>query len=218
MIKIKRSASSGRWMQEHFSDKYVRHAHIKELRSRSWFKLDQIQQSERLFKPGMNIIDLGAAPGGWSEYAATQIGNTGRIIACDILLIDPIPGVEFLQGDLCDALVLQSLLECIGGREIQIVMSDMAPNMSGHPEIDVSRSVYLAKLALKVCRAVLKKGGSFLVKIFQGEGFDQYLREIRPLFLKVKIRKPKASRARSREVYIVAKRSYCSNRLEFIVP
>ncbi|CAK8743870.1 Ribosomal RNA large subunit methyltransferase E [Sodalis praecaptivus] len=152
----------------------------------------------------MTVVDLGAAPGGWSQYVATQIGGKGRIIACDILPMDPMVGVDFLQGDFRDPLVLQALLERLGEQKVQVVLSDMAPNMSGTPAVDIPKSMYLVELALDMCRDVLAPGGSFLVKVFQGEGFDEYLREIRSLFTKVKIRKPDASRARSREVYIVA--------------
>ncbi|WP_339036563.1 23S rRNA (uridine(2552)-2'-O)-methyltransferase RlmE [Serratia symbiotica] len=204
MANKKRSASSSRWLQEHFSDKYVQQAQKKRLRSRAWFKIDEIQQSDKLFKAGMTIVDLGAAPGGWSQYVATQIGGAGRIFACDILPMDPIVGVDFLQGDFRDEWVLKALLERVGESKVQVVMSDMAPNMSGTPAVDISRSMYLVELALEMCRDVLAPGGSFLVKVFQGDGFDEYLREIRSLFTKVKIRKPDASRARSREVYIVA--------------
>lgn len=205
MANKKRSASSSRWLQKHFSDKYVQQAQKKRLRSRAWFKLDEIQQSDKLFKPGMTIVDLGAAPGGWSQYVVTRIGVAGRIVACDILPMDPIVGVNFLQGDFRDELVLKALLERVGNKsKVQVVMSDMAPNMSGTPAVDIPRSMNLVELALEMCRDVLAPGGSFLVKVFQGDGFDEYLREIRFLFAKVKIRKPDASRARSREVYIVA--------------
>jgi len=204
MTTKKRSGSSSRWLQEHFSDKYVLEAQKKGLRSRAWFKLEEIQQGDKLFKPDMAVVDLGAAPGGWSQYVATQIGKKGRIIACDILPMDPIVGVDFLQGDFRDPLVLQALLERVGEGKVQVVMSDMAPNMSGTPAVDIPKAMYLVELALEMCRDVLAPGGSFLVKVFQGEGFDEYLREIRSLFTKVKIRKPDASRARSREVYIVA--------------
>ncbi|MDC9597007.1 23S rRNA (uridine(2552)-2'-O)-methyltransferase RlmE [Xenorhabdus anantnagensis] len=204
MANKKRSASSSRWLQEHFSDKYVLQAQKKGLRSRAWFKLDEIQQSDKIFKPGMTVVDLGAAPGGWSQYVVSQIGNSGRVIACDLLPMDPIVGVDFLQGDFRDELVLKTLLERVGDNKVQVVMSDMAPNMSGTPAVDIPRSMYLVELALGMCRDVLAPGGSFIVKVFQGEGFDEYLREIRSLFAKVKTRKPEASRARSREVYIVA--------------
>lgn len=152
----------------------------------------------------MTVVDLGAAPGGWSQYVVTQIGNSGRVIACDILPMDPIVGVDFLQGDFRDELVLKALTERVGEDKVQVVMSDMAPNMSGTPSVDIPRSMYLVELALEMAKDVLAPGGSFLVKVFQGEGFDEYLTQIRSLFTKVKIRKPDASRARSREVYIVA--------------
>ena len=200
----KRSASSNRWMHEHFSDKYVIQAQKKGLRSRAWFKLDEIQSTDKLFKPGMTVVDLGAAPGGWSQYVVTQIGNSGRVIACDILPMDPIVGVDFLQGDFRDELVLKALTDRVGEDKVQVVMSDMAPNMSGTQSVDIPRSMYLVELALEMAKDVLAPGGSFLVKVFQGEGFDEYLTQIRSLFTKVKIRKPDASRARSREVYIVA--------------
>ncbi|AWH89233.1 23S rRNA (uridine(2552)-2'-O)-methyltransferase RlmE [Limnobaculum parvum] len=200
----KRSASSTRWLQEHFNDKYVQQAQKKGLRSRAWFKLDEIQQADKLFKPGMTVVDLGAAPGGWSQYVVTQIGNIGRVIACDILPMDPIAGVDFLQGDFRDEMVLKALLERVGDSKVQIVMSDMAPNMSGTPAVDIPRAMYLVELALDMCKDVLAPGGSFVVKVFQGDGFDEYLRDIRALFKTVKIRKPDASRSRSREVYIVA--------------
>lgn len=204
MGKKKRTASSSRWLQEHFSDHYVQQAQKKGLRSRAWFKLNEIQQHDRLFKQGMTVVDLGAAPGGWSQYVVSQIGHQGRVIACDILPMDPIAGVDFLQGDFRDGVVMQALLERVGDSKVQVVMSDMAPNMSGTPEVDIPRSMYLVELALDMCRDVLAPGGSFLVKVFQGEGFEEYLREIRTLFTTVKVRKPDASRARSREVYIVA--------------
>lgn len=204
MATKKRSASSNSWLQEHLSDKYVQQAQKKGLRSRAWFKLDEIQQSDKLFRPAMTVADLGAAPGGWSQYVATQIGGKGRVIACDILPMNPMVGVDFLQGDFRDPLVQKALLESVNEQKVQVVLSDMAPNMSGIPAVDIPKSMYLVELALDMCRNVLVPGGSFLVKVFQGEGFDEYLREIRSLFTEVKIRKPAASRARSREVYIVA--------------
>ncbi|NJD00007.1 23S rRNA (uridine(2552)-2'-O)-methyltransferase RlmE [Candidatus Erwinia dacicola] len=204
MTGKKRSTSSSSWLQEHFSDKYVLQAQKKGLRSRAWFKLAEIQQGDKLFKFGMTVVDLGAAPGGWSQYVVTQIGLKGRVIACDILPMDPIVGVDFLQGDFRDELVLKALLDRVGDTKVQVVMSDMAPNMTGTPAVDIPRSMYLCELALEMCRDVLAPSGSFLVKVFQGDGFEEYLREIRSLFTKVKIRKPDASRSRSREVYIVA--------------
>ncbi|UIV34033.1 23S rRNA (uridine(2552)-2'-O)-methyltransferase RlmE [Escherichia coli] len=205
MTGKKRSASSSRWLQEHFSDKYVQQAQKKGLRSRAWFKLDEIQQSDKLFKPGMTVVDLGAAPGWLVTICGHPIGGKGRITRrCDLLPMDPIVGVDFLQGDFRDELVMKALLERVGDSKVQVVMSDMAPNMSGTPAVDIPRAMYLVELALEMCRDVLAPGGSFVVKVFQGEGFDEYLREIRSLFTKVKVRKPDSSRARSREVYIVA--------------
>ncbi len=204
MGKKKRSASSSRWLNEHFKDPFVQKAHKQKLRSRAYFKLDEIQQSDRLFKHGMTVVDLGAAPGGWSQYAVRQIGDLGRVIACDILEMDPIVGVDFLQGDFRDENVLQALLERVGDKKVDVVMSDMAPNFSGMPAVDIPRAMYLVELALDMCKQVLATNGCFVVKVFQGEGFDDYLKEIRSLFNTVKVRKPEASRGRSREVYIVA--------------
>ena len=204
MSNKKRSASSTRWLNEHFKDRFVQQAQKKGLRSRAWFKLEEIQKSDKLFKPGITVVDLGAAPGGWSQYVASLIGNKGRIIACDLLPMDPIVGVDFLQGDFRDEAVLNALLEHVGEEKVQVVMSDMAPNMSGQPAVDIPRAMYLVELALDMCKDVLAPNGSFIVKVFQGEGFEEYLKTVRSLFKTVKIRKPEASRARSREVYIVA--------------
>ncbi|AHN27118.1 23S rRNA (uridine(2552)-2'-O)-methyltransferase RlmE [Gilliamella apicola] len=204
MSNKKRSASSTRWLNEHFNDRFVQQAQKKGLRSRAWFKLEEIQKSDKLFKPGITVVDLGAAPGGWSQYVASLIGNKGRIIACDLLPMDPIVGVDFLQGDFRDEVVLKALLERVGEEKVQVVMSDMAPNMSGQPAVDIPRAMYLVELALDMCRDVLAHNGNFIVKVFQGEGFEEYLKQVRAMFKTVKIRKPEASRARSREVYIVA--------------
>jgi 23S rRNA (uridine2552-2'-O)-methyltransferase len=204
MSKKKRSASSSRWLDEHFKDRFVQQAQKKGLRSRAWFKLEEIQQTDKLFKPGMTVVDLGAAPGGWSQYVASLIGQKGRIIACDLLPMDPIAGVDFLQGDFRDDAVLQTLMERVGEDKVQVVMSDMAPNMSGQPAVDIPRAMYLVELALDMCRDVLAPNGSFIVKVFQGSGFEDYLKAVREMFKTVKIRKPEASRSRSREVYIVA--------------
>ncbi|MWN90970.1 23S rRNA (uridine(2552)-2'-O)-methyltransferase RlmE [Gilliamella sp. Pra-s65] len=204
MSNKKRSASSTRWLNEHFKDRFVQQAQKKGLRSRAWFKLEEIQKSDKLFKPGITVVDLGAAPGGWSQYVASLIGNKGRIIACDLLPMDPIVGVDFLQGDFRDEAVLKALLERVGKEKVQVVMSDMAPNMSGQPAVDIPRAMYLVELALDMCRDVLAPNGNFIVKVFQGEGFEAYLKQVRDMFKTVKIRKPEASRARSREVYIVA--------------
>jgi 23S rRNA (uridine2552-2'-O)-methyltransferase len=204
MSRKKHSASSGRWLKEHFDDQYVNDARKKGYRSRAIFKLEAIQNKDKLLRPGMTVVDLGAAPGGWSQYAAGIVGESGQVIACDILPMDSIAGVAFLQGDFREEPVLNALLEKIGPDLVDVVMSDMAPNMAGNLSVDQPRAMYLVELALDMCRQVLADNGSFIVKVFQGEGFDQYVKEIRDLFKSVKIRKPDASRARSREVYIVA--------------
>ncbi|MDD1794112.1 23S rRNA (uridine(2552)-2'-O)-methyltransferase RlmE [Enterovibrio makurazakiensis] len=204
MSKKKHSASSGRWLKEHFDDKYVQEAQKKGFRSRAIFKLDEIQGKDKLLKPGMTVVDLGAAPGGWSQYAVEQVGDNGQVIACDILPMDSLPGVSFLQGDFREEAVLNALLDRIQPDMVDVVMSDMAPNMSGNLASDQPKAMYLVELAMEMCREVLAPNGAFIVKVFQGEGFDQYLAEVRKMFKAVKIRKPDSSRARSREVYIVA--------------
>lgn len=201
-----RSKSSGRWMQEHFNDEYVKMAQIKGYRSRAVFKLSEIQDKDQIIKPGMNVIDLGAAPGGWSQFAQEIIGKRNKIIALDILPMEPIEGVDFIQGDFREQAVLDELYAVLEGAEVNLVMSDMAPNMSGNKAVDQPRSVYLAELALDTAIAVLAKGGTFLVKLFHGEGFEEFYQEVQTSFSKVVIRKPKASRPRSNEVYILAKR------------
>ncbi|BDY03841.1 23S rRNA (uridine(2552)-2'-O)-methyltransferase RlmE [Ferrimonas sp. YFM] len=202
--KKKRSASSTRWMKEHFDDRFVKEAQKKGLRSRAVFKLEEIQGKDKLLKPGMTVVDLGAAPGGWSQYAVQEIGLEGQVIACDILSMDPIAGVDFLQGDFREEAVLGALLKKVGDDKVDVVLSDMAPNFSGNASVDQPSAMYLVELALDMCYQVLAPNGSFIVKVFQGEGFDQYLADIRKAFKVVKIRKPDSSRARSREVYIVA--------------
>ncbi len=204
MSKKKRSASSTRWLKEHFDDKYVQMAQKQGLRSRAVFKIDEIQSKDKLIKQGMTVVDLGAAPGGWSQFCVEQVGSHGRVIACDILPMDPIAGVDFLQGDFRDGAVLKALLEKVGDEKVDIILSDMAPNMSGTTAVDQPRSMYLVELAFDMCKQVLAPKGSYIVKVFQGAGFEEYLKEIRSAFSIVKIRKPDSSRARSREVYIVA--------------
>lgn len=203
MSKKKRTASQSRWLQEHFKDVYVQEAHKQGLRSRASFKIEEIQERDRLFKPGYKVVDLGAAPGGWSQYATTCVGENGRVVACDILPMDPIYGVDFLQGDFREQSVLDELLRIVGGTEVDVVMSDMAPNMSGNLAVDQPRAMYLVELAFEMCNQILKKGGSFVVKVFNGEGTEAYLRMLRSAFKEVKVRKPDASRSRSREVYYV---------------
>ncbi|HIF54694.1 MAG: 23S rRNA (uridine(2552)-2'-O)-methyltransferase RlmE [Methylococcales bacterium] len=200
-----RSKSSNQWMQEHFDDEYVKKAQAMGYRSRSTFKLIEIQEKDRIIKPGMNIIDLGAAPGGWSEYASKIVGKKNKVIALDLLDIDPIEGVDFIQGDFREDDVLDALYKLLDGAAIDLVMSDMAPNISGNKAMDQPRSIYLAELALDTAQTVLQKGGTFLIKMFQGVGFDEYKRDVEKSFSSVIIRKPKSSRARSNEVYILAK-------------
>ncbi len=204
MTKKNQSSSSKRWLKEHFDDVYVKEAKKRGLRSRAVFKLEELQAKDKLLRPEMTVVDLGAAPGGWSQYAVSQVGDDGNIIACDILPMDPIAGVSFLQGDFREEAVLDALLTKIGGKNVDVVMSDMAPNMSGNGSVDQARSMYLVELALDMCHQVLKKNGSFVVKAFQGEGYDQFFNDVKSAFATIKTRKPDSSRARSREVYIVA--------------
>ncbi|WP_432463650.1 23S rRNA (uridine(2552)-2'-O)-methyltransferase RlmE [Agarivorans sp. QJM3NY_33] len=204
MTNKKHTASSKRWLTEHFDDHYVQKAQKLGLRSRAVFKIEEIQNKDKLLKPGMTVVDLGAAPGGWSQYCVEQLGLNGHVIACDILPMDPIAGVDFLCGDFREEDVLNALLERVGEKKVDVVLSDMAPNMSGNSNVDQSRAMYLVELALEMCREVLAPKGCFVVKVFQGEGFDRYLQNVRSMFSSVKTRKPDSSRARSREVYIVA--------------
>ena len=200
-----RSKSSKQWLQEHFDDNYVKQAKAQGYRSRAIFKLIEIQEKDKIIKPGMNVIDLGAAPGGWSQYARKIIGHKNKIIALDILEIVPLEGVDFIQGDFTDNAVLDVLNKVLNGAVINVVLSDMAPNLSGNKTTDQARALYLAELALDTAINTLDKGGTFLVKVFQGTGFDHYHQQIKHAFKSVLIRKPKASRARSNEVYILAK-------------
>lgn len=198
-----RSKSSHRWLQEHFSDEFVKKSQKDGYRSRAIYKLKEIQEKDRLLKPHHKVVDLGAAPGGWSQYAASIVGQNGRVVASDILLIDPLPFVEFVQGDFREDAVLEELLQVLGNDKADVVISDMAPNVSGVLAVDQPRSMYLCELALDMARQVLKPGGSFLVKMFQGEGSEAYIKDVRSSFKTVKIRKPQASRPRSREVYVL---------------
>jgi 23S rRNA (uridine2552-2'-O)-methyltransferase len=200
-----RSKSSRRWLDEHFDDPYVRRAQQEGYRSRAAYKLLEIQQRDRVLRPGMVVVDLGAAPGGWAQVAKPIVGEGGRVIATDILPMDAIPGVEIQQGDFREEAVLEALLGLIGAQGADLVLSDMAPNMSGVDAVDQPRAMYLAELALDLARRVLHGGGDFLVKTFQGEGWDAYLKELRQAFGSVQVRKPKASRPRSREVYLLAR-------------
>lgn len=199
-----RSKTSKQWLKEHFDDVYVRKSQEQGYRSRASFKLLEIQEQDKLIRPGMTVVDLGAAPGGWSQVAATLVGDNGRVIASDILKMDALAGVEFLQGDFTEQEVLQRLLKSLGDKAAGLVISDMAPNMSGMKDIDQPRVMHLAELALDLARSVLIPNGSFLVKVFQGEGYEALQRELRASFKTVKVRKPKASRARSSEIYLLA--------------
>jgi len=200
-----RSGSSSRWLTEHFSDEFVKLAQAKGYRSRAVFKLEEIQLKDHLLRPGMSVVDLGAAPGGWSQYAVEKIGKSGRIIALDILPVEAIPGVTIIEGDFQEEAILQQLLEALEGNPVDLVLSDMAPNMSGTRIVDQSRAMYLAELALDTARQVLRPGGAFVVKLFMGAGFDEFQKEARKSFSSLANRKPKASRDRSREVYLVGK-------------
>lgn len=175
------------------------------LRSRAAFKLLELQEKYHLLRPGMVVVDLGAAPGGWSQVVRPLVGEAGRVLALDILEMDPVPGVEFIQGDFTEDEPLQSLEQALAGRPVDLVLSDMAPNMSGMATIDQAKAMYLAELALEFVKDHLKPGGDYVVKLFQGADFDDYVRQVRSLFDKVQVRKPKASRPRSREVYLLAR-------------
>jgi 23S rRNA (uridine2552-2'-O)-methyltransferase len=199
-----RKKSSRRWLQEHFSDPYVKQAQQMGYRSRAVFKLLELQERDKLFKPGMIVVDLGAAPGGWSQVLKQWVGQKGKVIALDILPMDPLDGVDFIHGDFTEEAVLNQLLDSLQGGTVNWVISDMAPNISGIDSVDQPRSMALAELALDFARQVLPQHGGLLVKVFQGEGFDEFLVAVRQNFKKVLIRKPKASRGRSREVYILA--------------
>ncbi|WP_316365702.1 23S rRNA (uridine(2552)-2'-O)-methyltransferase RlmE [Candidatus Thiodiazotropha sp. CDECU1] len=201
---MKRSKSSRQWLDRHFKDEYVKQAQKAGYRSRAAFKLLEIQQKDRIFKPGMKVVDLGAAPGGWCQVARELVGEKGRIVAMDILPMDPIAGVEFIQGDFRESQPLEALEKCLDGEAVDLVISDMAPNVTGVTSVDQPRSIYLCELAHDFAREVLKPGGCFVVKVFQGEGFDAYLKALRSDFERVVSRKPSSSRAKSREVYLVA--------------
>jgi len=201
---MSRSKSSSRWLREHFDDVYVKKAQAEGLRSRAVFKLEELIDKDRLLKPGMRVVDLGAAPGGWSQLVRQRLGDTGHVVAMDILPMQGIGGVDFLQGDFREESVLRELESRLQGQQVDLVLSDMAPNMSGVALADQIRAMDLAELALDFSRQWLKPGGSFLIKLFQGTGFDEYIRSLRADFTRVTMRKPKASRARSREVYALA--------------
>ncbi len=200
-----RSKSSADWLREHVDDIYVHKAQQDGYRTRASYKLIELDEKDQLIKPGMTVIDLGSAPGGWSQVVARKLDGSGVMIASDILPMDQIADVNFIQGDFTEESVFEELMGIVNGRPVDLVISDMAPNMSGVASIDQPGSMYLVELALDMARQVLKPNGQFVAKVFQGEGFDEYIRDVRESFSKVLIRKPKASRARSREVYVVGK-------------
>jgi 23S rRNA (uridine2552-2'-O)-methyltransferase len=202
--KVGRSRSSGRWLREHFDDPYVKEAQKQGYRSRASFKLLEIQEKDRLIRPGMTVVDLGSAPGGWSQVAVALVGHHGRVIASDILPMDTLAGVEFIHGDFTEESVLAEILSALGERKADLVISDMAPNMSGMAGVDQPRAMYLVELASEMAAQVLKPDGAFLTKVFHGEGFDDLLKVLKGYYKKVSTRKPQASRARSRETYLLA--------------
>jgi len=200
-----RSRTSKDWLREHFDDEYVKRAQKEGFRSRAVYKLMEIDDKDRLLKPGMTVVDLGAAPGSWSELASRRLKSSGRIIALDVLPIDTLEDVTFIEGDFTEESVYKSLMTELNGEQVDLVISDMAPNMSGMKGVDQPRSMYLAELALEFAQNVLKPGGVFLTKIFTGSGLDEYKKELRQHFAKIIVRKPKASRPRSPEIFLLAK-------------
>jgi 23S rRNA (uridine2552-2'-O)-methyltransferase len=201
----KRTKSSARWLAEHNSDEFVKRAHREGWRSRAVFKLQELQQTERLLRPGIRCVDLGAAPGGWSQYAARIVGGASRIVATDILPMDAIPGVDFVLGDFREEAVLAQVLAAVGAEKVDLVLSDMAPNMAGIDAVDQPRSMYLAELAFEFADRVLAPGGDLLVKLFQGAGFEDIIKTARSRYGRVVMKKPKASRTRSPEIYLLAR-------------
>ncbi|MEP1742690.1 MAG: 23S rRNA (uridine(2552)-2'-O)-methyltransferase RlmE [Kangiellaceae bacterium] len=199
-----KSKSSKGWLKEHFDDQYVKMSQEDGVRSRAVYKLQEMDEKDKLIRLGLNVVDLGAAPGGWSEYVAKKLNDKGAIVATDILPMDHLAGVTFIQGDFREETVLNEILAQLENNQVDLVLSDMAPNITGVDSIDQPSSIYLVELALDFAQQTLTKNGRFLVKVFQGSGFDEYLKSVKQSFNQVKIRKPKASRARSREVYIFA--------------
>ncbi len=200
-----RSKSSHRWLREHFNDRYVKDSQKDGYRSRASYKLLEINERDKLIRPGMVVVDLGAAPGGWSQITARLVGLKGMVLASDILPMDALEDVTFIQGDFTEQSVFDQLVAALDGRAVDVVISDMAPNMSGITDVDQPKSMFLVELALDMARQVLKPGGSFICKAFHGEGFDEWMKSCRDHFKQVMTRKPDASRARSREVYLVGK-------------
>ena len=200
----RRSKSSSRWLHEHFSDPFVKKAQTEGWRSRAVFKLEEIDRRERLLRTGQTVLDLGAAPGAWSQYARRRIGRAGRVIASDILAMDALAGVDFVQGDFRDEAILEKIMALTGTGTVDVVLSDMAPNMSGMDAVDQPRAMHLAELALETAGRLLKPGGSALIKTFQGTGFQELVAAARKRFERVRCLKPEASRARSPETYLLA--------------
>ncbi|MFW5825113.1 MAG: 23S rRNA (uridine(2552)-2'-O)-methyltransferase RlmE [Marinobacter sp.] len=200
-----RSKSSDRWLKEHFDDVWVKKSRQDGYRSRASYKLIELDRKDHLFRPGQTVVDLGAAPGGWTQVAVEKVGDQGLVVASDILPMDPVAGVDFVQGDFTDQAVFDELMAVLDGRPVDVVISDMAPNMSGNPAADIPRAMALVELALDMARQVLRPGGAFVAKVFQGEGFDALLADMRQSFSSVVSRKPDSSRARSREVYQVCR-------------
>ena len=201
-----KSKSSRRWLAEHFDDQYVKQAQQQGLRSRAAFKLMELDEKYHLLRRGMRVVDLGSAPGSWTQVVQKVLGDSGQIVALDILPMEPIENVHFIEGDFTEDKPLALLEEALNGQYADLVLSDMAPNMSGMGAVDQPRAMYLAELALAFAEKWLEPGGSFVVKVFHGEGFDDFVRNVRSLFDKVQVRKPQASRPRSREVYILGHR------------
>jgi 23S rRNA (uridine2552-2'-O)-methyltransferase len=201
----KKRPSSKAWLKEHRDDPYVQQAQRDGYRSRACYKLLELQDKDKLIRPGMTVLDLGSAPGGWSQVAMARVGDHGKVIASDILPMDSLAGVEFIEGDFTEESVVERIVAALDGKPVDLVISDMAPNMSGVSAVDQPRAIYLVELALHMAQQVLAPGGTFVAKVFHGEGFDQIFQDTKGSFGKVLTRKPKASRPRSREVYMVAK-------------
>lgn len=200
-----RSKSSNRWLEEHVNDPYVKQAQIDGYRARAAYKLLELNEKDKLIRPASLVVDLGSAPGSWSQIAGRLVGVKGRVVASDILPMDSLENVDFIQGDFTEEAVFNQIMDLLGNRKADVVISDMAPNISGVDVADQAASMYLVELALDMARQVLKPKGDFVAKVFQGDGFDDYVKDVRTSFEKVVIRKPNASRPRSREVYVVGK-------------
>jgi 23S rRNA (uridine2552-2'-O)-methyltransferase len=205
MMVMSRTKSSKRWLHEHFKDVYVKKAQLEGYRSRAVYKLKEVDEKESLLKPGMTVVDLGAAPGGWTQYVSERLEGFGKIIALDILPMDALPGVEVILGDFREDEVLQKIMDLIPEHSVDLLLSDMAPNMSGTSAIDIPRAMYLVELAFDFAEKMLKPGGAMLIKMFHGAGFEYLVKQAKSSFDRVIIRKPSASRARSKETYLLAK-------------